>query len=101
MPALPGNGERDAPFLRAASDSDRHDPLGPSLRPSIGNWQRPCKSHYWVDRGKIEWSAEWTPEQIAAGRAAEERRREHYYAELYAGWWWVRIWRWLKSIMSS
>lgn len=76
-------------------------PLGPSLRPSIGNWQRPCKSHYWIDRGKIEWSAEWTPEQIAAGRAAEERRREHYYAELYADRWWVRFWRWLKSIMSS
>ncbi len=76
-------------------------PQGPSLRPSIGNWQRPCKSHYWIDRGKVEWSTEWTPEQIAAGRAAEERRREHYYAELYPDRWWVRVWRWLKSMMSS
>jgi len=29
---------------------------GPSLRPSIGNWQLPCTSHYWVDGGKVEWS---------------------------------------------
>jgi len=29
---------------------------GPSLTPSIGNWQLPCKSHYWISGGKIEWS---------------------------------------------
>src|SRR5262245_66537482 len=44
---------------------------GPSLRPSVGNWQFPCKSHYWISKGGIVWSDEWTPEQIAAGRRAE------------------------------
>jgi len=73
---------------------------GPSLHPSIGNWQRPCKAHYWIDRGEIEWSTQWTAEQIAIGRAAEERRRESYYVDLYADGWWTRVWRWLKSVLG-
>jgi len=27
----------------------------PTLRPSIGNQQMPCKSHYWVTEGEIVW----------------------------------------------
>ena len=75
-------------------------PQGPSLHPSIGNWQRPCKAHYWIDRGEIEWSAQWTAEQIAIGRAAEERRRESYYVDLYPDGWWTRVWRWLRSVLG-
>jgi hypothetical protein len=26
-----------------------------TLHPSIGNFQMPCKSHYWVKKNKIEW----------------------------------------------
>lgn len=26
-----------------------------SLSPSIGNWQMPCKSHYFIKENKIEW----------------------------------------------
>jgi len=73
---------------------------GPSLRPSVGNWQFPCKSHYWIDGGQIVWSLEWTPEQIAAGRQAEESRRQEYYGNLgrkEAGWL-QRLWSWFKSL---
>lgn len=75
------------------------DPEGPSLDPSVGNWQRPCHSHYWIDRGKIEWSTQWSAAQIAAGQAKEQRRRQRYYAELYPDRWWSRAWRWCKSIV--
>ena len=53
-----------------------------SLYPSIGNWQLPCKSHYWITHGQIEWSYQWTEEEIETGRMVEERRRKQYYAEL-------------------
>src|ERR1044072_8457033 len=43
---------------------------GPSLRPSVGNWQLPCQSPYWICRGEIVWSDQWTNEQIRAGRRA-------------------------------
>jgi hypothetical protein len=55
---------------------------GATLYPSVGNWQFPCKSHYWIRGGKIIWAAEWTPEQIAAGRSAEEQQRRAYYDAL-------------------
>src|SRR5689334_4064133 len=50
-------------------------PRGPSLSPSVGSWQLPCRSHYWISQGEIRWAAQWTPEQIAAGRRSEEARR--------------------------
>jgi hypothetical protein len=75
---------------------------GPSLRPSIGNWQLPCRSHYWIACGKIEWSRTWSPAQVEDGRRAEEERRRVYYesrlpesrstAAKLKDWlvWWVR-----------
>ena len=27
-----------------------------SLSPSIGNWNYPCRSHYWIYRGNVKWS---------------------------------------------
>jgi hypothetical protein len=51
----------------------------PTLYPSIGNWQLSCKSHYWIHNGEIEWSYEWSEEQINAGRKAEEMRRKLYF----------------------
>src|SRR5438045_2862808 len=40
----------------------------PSLYPSIGNWQQPCQSHYWITNGLIQWAPKWTAEEIANGR---------------------------------
>ena len=53
---------------------------GPSLWPSVGNWQRPCKSHYVITAGEIMWAPRWSKTQIYAGRANEERRRQAYFA---------------------
>lgn len=52
---------------------------GPTLSPSIGSWQLPCKSHYWITSGKVRWAAHWTPEQIERGRRSEEERRHAYF----------------------
>ena len=30
-----------------------------SLTPSIGNWSFPCRSHYWVPKGKVVWIEDW------------------------------------------
>ncbi len=57
---------------------------GPSLYPSIGNWQHECRSHYWIRNGKVVRAPQWTPEQIIAGREAEKGRRTAYYEGLYA-----------------
>jgi len=48
-----------------------------SLCPSIGNWQFPCRSHYWIQRNKVKWSRQWSNEEIAEAmrRDAEELER--------------------------
>lgn len=73
---------------------------GPTLRPSVGNWQLPCQAHYWIYQGKIKWSARWTPKQIAAGRREEERRRCAYYEKLdhQRGGFLRRVWDWVTSL---
>lgn len=54
-------------------------PAGPTLHPSVGNWQQPCQSHYIINKGQTIWVAKWSADQIEAGRAAEELRRKAYY----------------------
>jgi Family of unknown function (DUF6527) len=44
-----------------------------SLRPSIGNWGFPCRSHYWIDRNQIRWATAMPPEAIAAVQARDRR----------------------------
>ena len=75
---------------------------GPTLHPSVGNWQQACQSHYWIYRGDVMWSNKWTPEQIAAGRLGEETRRRAYYHNLdrQRGGTLQRFLRWVKSMFE-
>lgn len=75
---------------------------GPSLRPSVGNWQFPCQSHYWIDQGNIMWSDKWTLDQITTGRRAEERRRKAYYDALdrERGGMLRRLWHWVRRLFG-
>lgn len=53
---------------------------GLSVCPSVGNWQRPCRSHYWIRHGEIVWSKPWTDDEVQSGRDAEHARRIAHYA---------------------
>lgn len=49
-----------------------------TLSPSVGNWQYPCRSHYWVRGNQIITAKPWTERQIEQGRQRDERDlREH------------------------
>jgi hypothetical protein len=74
-------------------------PEGPTLYPSVGNWQKPCRSHYFIMDGDIRWAGEMSEEKILAGRAAEQRRREDYYDRLYPSGFWARLWKRLKRLL--
>ena len=54
---------------------------GASLRPSIGNWSFPCRSHYWITEGRVEWDADMSDEKIKEGRAFNAKLRERYFEE--------------------
>jgi hypothetical protein len=76
---------------------------GPTLHPSVGNWQKPCRSHYLIIRGEVIWADQWTPEQIAAGRQFEDEKRQAYYDSISR----TRegpvrkFWRWLASLFRE
>lgn len=75
------------------------DEDGPSLWPSVGNWQFPCRSHYIVDKGSIEWSYDWTPSQIAKGREREAARRAAYFRRSRMRSWLERLTALLRGIL--
>lgn len=50
-----------------------------SLQPSIGNWQFPCRSHYWITANNVRWSRSWSDEEIRSGRASDIRAKERYF----------------------
>lgn len=39
-----------------------------SLKPSIGNWSFPCKSHYFITDGEVRWAETFTEKEIYAVR---------------------------------
>lgn len=84
-----------------------------SLDPSIGNWGFPCRSHYWIRRGRVRWARRWSEEEIQAGRA-QNRRSKNFEEGPYpiaarsevAGWpqpigsdqvFWRRLMRWWRT----
>lgn len=88
-------------------------PLGPTewsfsqrnglatVRPSVGNWQLPCRSHYLIIDGRIHWAGQWSDAEIASGRKAEAQRRQTYYEQKdHERKFWVRVGKWLRKIIG-
>jgi hypothetical protein len=50
-----------------------------TLYPSIGNWDYPCRSHYWIRNSRAEWALPWSQAEIDAGRDADARAKAMYY----------------------
>lgn len=74
----------------------REGPRGVSLFPSVGNWQRPCRSHYWIRDGEVVWSGEWTEDQVERGRSQEHARRDAYFNQKVGLM--RRVWRWVADV---
>ena len=76
--------------------------VGPTLHPSVGNWQQACQAHYLITCGEIIWSDQWTAKQIADGRHREEKRRREYYDALdrKRGGVVQKLWLWMKSLFK-
>lgn len=73
----------------------------PTLRPSIGNWQLRCRSHYLISAGIIIWAGSLPNAVILEGRRAEEQKREQYYrvfAKKQSFWW--RLWTTVKEMLQ-
>lgn len=54
-----------------------------TLSPSLGNWDLPCRSHYWIRKNRIKWSGDWTDEEIEEGRQSDIQKKRQYFEDLY------------------
>jgi len=79
-------------------DSDN----GPSLHPSIGNWQQACQSHYFIRDGEIISAPKWTKAEIESGRNYERARdRAHYERKGRKRRGISALWDWLQGKIRS
>jgi hypothetical protein len=52
-----------------------------SLYPSVGSWQLPCRSHYWIKRNRVIWAGDMSQEEINRGRSHDRAARDAYYGK--------------------
>lgn len=52
-----------------------------SISPSVGNWDYPCRSHYWIRENKIIWAGQWDEKRVAAGRRNDQQDVDEYFTE--------------------
>ena len=78
-----------------------------SLFPSIGNWDFPCRSHYWIRHNRVEWAADWSDWQVEAATAKDRMLKDSFYGRIESedsdeaaaekaevrGGFWARFWR--------
>lgn len=51
-----------------------------SLTPSVGNWEYPCRSHYWIRRNKVQWARRWSDSEITEGRRRDAEDLEIHFS---------------------
>ena len=90
-----GCGEKIRTPLGPTEWSVARDAVGPTLYPSVGSWQRPCRSHYLITNGTVRWANQWSDKQVEAGRRREAEVREQFFeakrkAARQSFWGWLR-----------
>ncbi|MEO7261779.1 MAG: DUF6527 family protein [Jatrophihabitantaceae bacterium] len=75
-----GCGNKVVAPLSPAEWQLRFDGETISLTPSIGNWEFPCRSHYWITGSSIRLARPWSDQQIMAGRRRDAVALDQYHA---------------------
>ena len=57
-----------------------------SLYPSVGNWNHPCQSHYWIKRNVVTEAGRMTPAAIKRGRDNDAALKAAYFKETQESW---------------
>ena len=76
-----GCGEEVVTPLGPAEWKFTYDGKTISVRPSIGNWSFPCRSHYWIRKSRVLWARSLTEEEVLESRAETKERLHRYYSQ--------------------
>ena len=58
-----------------------------SLNPSVGNWNHPCQSHYWIRGNQVIWAEPMSKDEIRKGRAYDDALKDAYFGKVAWPWW--------------
>ena len=75
-----GCGEEVVTPLGPAEWRVTYDGRTVSLAPSVGNWSFACRSHYWIEEGRVRWARGFSADEVALVRRKARTRRQGYYA---------------------
>jgi hypothetical protein len=64
--------------------------------PSIGVWDAPCRSHFWIQSGRVLWAAQWSDTEIHG--AMEQQLSRHLHASKMSKPWYERLALWLVNL---
>jgi len=77
-----GCGEKIVTPLSPAQWTLLFDGETVSLYPSVGSWDLPCRSHYWIKNDRIRWAKTWSDDKIRRGRESDKNAvRRHFGAD--------------------
>lgn len=76
-----GCGNRVVLPLSPAEWTLHYDGEHISLQPSIGNWEYPCQSHYWITANQIRWARGFTKKEINEVRNKDARSLSDFFEE--------------------
>jgi hypothetical protein len=79
-----GCGQKVVTPLSPAKWQLRRDGDTVTLYPSIGNWNFPCRSHYWIRRNRIEWAGLMSDNQIRRVQERDQRDSQRYIEQVNA-----------------
>src|SRR5689334_19148834 len=71
-----------------------------SLSPSIGNWNFPCQSHYWITEGRVQWAWAMSAPMIAAVKQRDQQDAETYAQTTRKGVFNISVWVILAKVIS-
>jgi hypothetical protein len=80
-----GCGQEVITPLSPAQWSFTYDGENVSLAPSVGSWALSCQSHYWIRKGKVQWSRRYSPDEVAENRERDRRELAQQAGENTAG----------------
>ena len=91
-----GCGHRISLLLGDGHKVDEFEGLA-DISPSIGVWDSPCKSHFWVRNGKVLWAEEFSDAEIGATMARQLGR--HLESAARRRPWYTRVMAWLVNLI--
>lgn len=61
-----------------------------SFSPSIGNWNLPCKSHYWISESRVEWAEDWDDYNARSKPKSDNGEKKTLKRKSFWGRLWVK-----------